>query len=826
MQGKNRSTKMTTHTESALSDKIKSELLMLKNIKTGFFGIYKKEQGFFTDYLIEKIIQNKPATINFKSFSKELQIILQEQQTYMIHWAIYRAIFEIFQNQNPAMATEYKTNDKIKFTVKNNRKMAGITYGKPDKQTKDLEETIELQNLTKIENPLLKGKTVKVQAIVSSNTISYNVPNKVTAKCRITDEGHNCIKEYKFKINDIEKAKFVEIPDAKRHSALLQLSGFKFTTKCDIEMEEDETTTIKKFRIRPIMDITQNKDGKIIDEEGNEYKYYDIYLEQTDVKPLEAGKEIEITCNVIPDPKSQRITLIANKIEKVEDDDYNSENIKNLQLRYNELGSLQAIVNWITTEFEKYSKINKRNNITLAGLLTFFSPLTFEFESKIINGWMKTAIIGDSTTGKSETMKMLVKLLKNGQMITAETATIVGLTATATQASNNQWFVEWGALPLNDRKLLIVDGAHKLTGGDWASIAETERTGIINIVKAGKGQAKARTRQIKIMNPVSLDKRSSVPMKSLYYPVQAIVNTLQLQSIARQDIAVFVMDDVPAEDRNKRNNYSYDKNLDHTSDLLKLIWNEKFSIKLENTVIDEILLKATELENLFKTEDMPLITNDQKYKLARLSIGLAGLCCSFNKDFTELIILKEHVDFVSDFIKTEYINAGLDRIATSNRDLQVTREMIFDIVTDIQQILQNHTPTLSNNDILDMLVWMASQIKFTADVIKAKFQLSENTEKRPFIGYLRKEELISQKAGYIPTSKLINIGKFIDENKKSHTEIIKEKVVNVKRRIVKCNNCLNIEMVSDTPLEQLQAEHEVTHKGHVLVEEEIDYVNS
>jgi len=53
-------------------------------------------------------------------------------------------------------------------------------------------------------------------------------------------------------------------------------------------------------------------------------------------------------------------------------------------------------------------------------------------------------------------------LLKAGMLITAETASTVGLTGTATQIEKEGWFVDWGFLVLCDRKLLAIDGAHKL----------------------------------------------------------------------------------------------------------------------------------------------------------------------------------------------------------------------------------------------------------------------------------------------------------------------------------------------------------------------------
>ena len=91
-------------------------------------------------------------------------------------------------------------------------------------------------------------------------------------------------------------------------------------------------------------------------------------------------------------------------------------------------------------------------------------------------------------------MRKLISLLRGGTLITAETASAVGLTGTATQAERGEWFCEWGFLPLNDRRLLAIDGAQRLSRKSWATLAETERTGVVIKATAAKGSAYARTR--------------------------------------------------------------------------------------------------------------------------------------------------------------------------------------------------------------------------------------------------------------------------------------------------------------------------------------------
>ena len=797
------------YTESAMSDKIRE-----------FFNSFKDATGNYSyvNSIDDSIADNKIIEINYNDFSDEIKQMISKLKTDVIHRIFYRAICEVFQVRYGSSIIGLKEENKIKFTITNAIGLNDKIFDRPyDEEPIKTEEVIELKNLVQIENQEYAGKLVKVKAVVASNTISYNVPDKIEFKC-IKREEHKCIGYYSYKIPLDAKAGFIEVNEVTRTKRTKWLAEKIFEEYCKIVTEETKTSTVRKLRVKPIVTaIIEDKEGNPVDEEGNEYKHYDIYLEQNIVQALEAGKEVEIIGKIIPDPKSQKVTLIATKVSKLEDIQYSLENIRKLK-EIHSLKSTKETMNWFADEFQKYSKVVKRQTITIAGILTFFSSLVFEFEGKKYSGWAKTIIIGDSTTGKSETMKRMVILFRAGQVISAETASIVGLTATSTQSSGNQWFVEWGVLPLNDRRLLVIDGAHKLLKEHWDTIAETERDGILNIQKASKGRANARTRQIKVMNPIGDDFRTTKAMKSFFYPVQAIANSLQIQSIARQDVAVFVTDNVPSSQRNVRCDEQYDKTLEGYTDLLKLVWLQKYSIIFEEDAINAILEEATKLEKIFKDEDIPLITNDQKIKLARLGVSVANFCISFNQDFTELKVTREHIEFVSDYIKSNYLEAGLDKLSRVNSDIDVTIETIQDIVSVIKGILQNHIPEMTNQVILDMIEWMAAQTQFTKETLMTKYNLAEKNEARPITSYLRAEGLLNPKRGFAPTKKLIRVGKLIIDCKGKGGSLFE--YGNQGKQVesnYKCNNCFTKWKNTSSTLEEIQMEHQKSSPGHSIV---------
>jgi len=122
--------------------------------------------------------------------------------------------------------------------------------------------------------------------------------------------------------------KFVEIPDYKRYKILEDFAKSAFTSDCNLGIEEIETTTIKRLRVRPIVSSLYKDSKKFLDDSGNEWTAYDIYLSQDEIKNLEAGKEIEIIGVVIADPKTGKITMLVNEIKYLDENKFDIEKIK------------------------------------------------------------------------------------------------------------------------------------------------------------------------------------------------------------------------------------------------------------------------------------------------------------------------------------------------------------------------------------------------------------------------------------------------------------------------------------------------------------------
>ena len=410
-------------------------------------------------------------------------------------------------------------------------------------------QPIMLSHLNMIEDPSLSGKPVVVDALVSSTSVAYLCPKEVEASGS-DEEDFDITAHKQISPEDPLNLQLISVNEAVKYRRLKRFLGLSK----DTSIQEKDYRTVYRIRVRPPVFTLEKKGEKIVDERGFEYKALDIYVVAEKPIVFQPSSLIRIEGTPLPNPKTQQTTLLAYKVDFPEENTtFNKEKLNTLKEKFREL-SVSERVCWILDNFERFSKIVGRRNLAMAGFLAYFTPSWVRFDGMLQRGWGNILFCGDTTTAKTETIRKLIMLLKAGMLITAETATAVGLTGTATQVEKEGWFVDWGFLVLLDRKLLAVDGAHKLSLSNWAALAEAERSGVVSIAKAAKNTAYARTRQIKIANPVDreADKYSTKSLSAFLYPCQALTTILDKTSIARLDLAVFAdQHDVAPEEINK-----------------------------------------------------------------------------------------------------------------------------------------------------------------------------------------------------------------------------------------------------------------------------------
>ena len=609
---------------------------------------------------------------------------------------------------------------------------------------------IVLDHLNLIENPQFAGQLVIVDGIIASTSVAYQSPKVVIATILQENEDDEVIPQ-EIEPDDPVNLKLILVPEETKIGRLRRLVG---VPRGRVRIEEKAWRTVYFLRIRPVVATLEKKGGIVVDERGFEYKSFDVFVVTDQAIPFEPGKKVRLTARPLASPKNQKKVLLAWKVAFPEETTvFDVEKLRKLKKKLDIFHSIEEKVEWILDNFEKYSKIRKRKNLALAGFLGYFSPIYITFDGKTERGWLIILIIGDTTTGKSETSRLLRELLKAGIFISAEVASQAGLAGSAVQIEKQGWFVDWGYLVLSDRKLLAIDGVHKLPKSAWASLAESMREGVVDMAKAAKGRANARTRLLLIANPLDREagRFSTKELGSFLFPAQALTTVFDNINIARLDLAVFSnAEDVKAEDVNKEDDGEYDLDLELLAESLRWCWSGKTELIFTKEAKREILRIATELYNEFNCKAIPLVTIDMKYKLARLSAALAYLTLSTDENFEKVFVTPEHVHYIANFLREEYRKAGLHIIAKEEKFEIPSKEEAEKIIEEIAG-----KSNIEEDKVKKIIKFITLQGRVKRDQLKTEFDLARDSQLRPLLASLETYDLIKRGNGFYPTKKLI-----------------------------------------------------------------------
>jgi hypothetical protein len=306
----------------------------------------------------------------------------------------------------------------------------------------------------------------------------------------------------------------------------------------------------------------------------------------------------------------------------------------------------------IHEDFEaNITKVYRRRDILTALDLVVHSVLQFDFQGdRIRKGWVEGLIIGDTRTGKSESVQRMINHYRVGEMVTGENATFAGLVG-GMQQTQKTWSITWGKLPLNDKRFLAVDELSGLPHEAISRMSGVRSSGVAEIIKIQTERTASRVRILWISNP-----RGKRPLGGFNSGIDAISDLIgQPEDIARFDFAMTAAtNEVPLEIINSANRpkrpHLYVS--DACNRLIHWAWSRKpEDVRFVNGAENACLQLATELSQKYLP---PLVEGaEQRIKMARLAVAAA--CRVYSTDDGQKVLVKpEHVEFVRDYLDQIY----------------------------------------------------------------------------------------------------------------------------------------------------------------------------
>lgn len=554
-----------------------------------------------------------------------------------------------------------------------------------DRQAKEKPSQDEVHEVSLFEARLAKYRDRKVRMsvlVVGKDLAPYTIPRKIKFSCSaMTPEDKKCMT---CSINNNggevimnltpnpNLLKLIRCSDQQQKGYLRQWAGIP---KCSMYSEQIlEPQNIEELLLAP--EVTYN----LGDKAGDQYTLQRAFFAAGGSGSLAPNQSYLVEGVMAPDPWQQYATFLLTDAKPLQDSvsafkltDDIKEKLKIFQVAEGQ--TVKEKFDEIHEQFaHNVTHIYGRNDLLTAFDLVYHSVLQFYFQNTLVKkGWLECLVIGDTRTGKSESAEQLLRHYKLGEMVFGENTSFAGLVG-GMQQTQSRWFITWGKIPLNDRRLIIIDEASGLYEEDIARMSGIRSSGIAEITKIQTERALARTRLIWLSNP-----RSGKALRTYSYGVEAIPELIgKAEDVARFDFAVSsASEEVPAELINKIATDDVPQ-LTYTSDVCKALilwaWSRKpEDVVFEKDAVKAILKYAIEMGKTYSTK-IPLVESaNQRIKLARMAVAAAARVFSTDDRGDKVIVRKEHVDFVYDYLDQIYSKPSLDYKSFSHQEKEAER---------------------------------------------------------------------------------------------------------------------------------------------------------
>lgn len=297
-----------------------------------------------------------------------------------------------------------------------------------------------------------------------------------------------------------------------------------------------------------------------------------------------------------------------------------------------------------------------RPELHIAYDLVWHSVLDFPFRgNRLGKGWLELLVMGDTRTGKSEAAERLRHHYQCGVLKSCEGATLAGLVGGAQQIGNS-WVITWGTIPLQDRRLVILD---EVSGMNDKNIIEqmsaVRSSGRAQVSKIVSQETFARTRTIWISNPVD-GRQIQATNNGAIDAIQKLITNPE--DIARFDFAlVAAQEDVDSAVINAavppRAHHRATREL--ASALVTWAWSRRpDQVHWAEGVERSVLARAEELGRRY-IADPPLVQPENvRIKLARLAVAVAARLFSHDGTGEAVVVMKEHVQAAVELLDLVY----------------------------------------------------------------------------------------------------------------------------------------------------------------------------
>lgn len=400
------------------------------------------------------------------------------------------------------------------------------------------------------------------------------------------------------------------------------------------------------------------------------------------LKPLKVGERQRIYYRMYPHPLSEQEVVGIIFDAELSESDVNAFRVDAEHIRL--LRPFQDVEGTVYEKMDTFSdQVKAVAGAATTNRLAWFTDMYFHSVLHIrdpyrpdrrIRGALDIMVVGDTRTGKSHTAKTLRELYDLGIFTSLKSATVAGIIG-GQENTQNGGRLKVGVLPRNHGRAVIMEEFSAM-GSELASkLTDIRSSGMVRIERiAGTLTAPAVLRMLTISNQLPENGRTKALREypNGVIPLQKLIGASE--DMARYDMFLLVpTSDFIRPDAETPARIFTDEEYQART---RWAWSRKWDdIEYEDGVKQLLIDKQNYLQGKYKSA-YNFIGVEGWQKILRLAVAVAAMCVSTDETYEKVIIRKEHIEWVSDFIDREYGSKvfRLHTVAEEERAYQVVDE--------------------------------------------------------------------------------------------------------------------------------------------------------
>lgn len=535
-----------------------------------------------------------------------------------------------------------------------------------------------------------------VVSVAGKQQEPYTAPKRILATCDMSKgavcelcplSANNGSKDVEIRPDDEEVFRFVESTEDRRKKLIKEVTGARCSDRVTFEVPEDYH--LEELLVQPSVDDRR-------DDETQQPVRRTVFGITEQGRRAAVNEKRRLVGRNVTDPKTGKLKFMTWKSEPLELD------IDKFKLDEEMHGRLMELFSPAEDQLplDKCLEIAKdlANNVThiygrewlhVAYDLVWHSVLSFKVRDQLVaKGWLEMLVVGDTRTGKSEVATRLVNHYRSGVMLSCEGMSFAGIVG-GVQQIDNRWHMTWGAVPMNDRRLVVLDEMSGLAEKNIVDqMSSIRSSGIAQVTKIAAEQTSARTRMIWITNPADGSMLADNPEMGMSAMRSVVPNN---EDIARFDFAIAAMKgDVPDDVINSGFAFGSDPTYpaEECEALIKWAW----SLTRNDVIVSDAAANAAndaakDLGSRY-VSDPPLIQSENvRFKVLRIAAAIAARTFSCDRN-GKLVVSREHVTDAVRFLDAVYGPEAMGYARKSRRvilDQQRAKERRLAAMTYLKQ---------------------------------------------------------------------------------------------------------------------------------------------